>query len=165
MKKVFLLLCISMFLSAKGQEFYYGINSKIPIDTTDMVLVVNANYNVDSFVAKHNATIVSSDNLFTTVKYSGKKVYGGNVFPVYKTKGGGLLRFTDDILFYPQKPELLDSIKESFPIEILSENKYYVRARVINSTYNALHVANRIYESGWVTYSHPSFIVEIEYDI
>jgi hypothetical protein len=56
-------------------------------------------------------------------------------------------------------------VYSSLPIEILSENEYYVRARVINSTYNALHVANSIYESGWVTYSHPSFIVEIEFDI
>lgn len=166
MRKLFLLLCISLFLNAKGQEYYYGTgDSKIPIDTTDMVLIVNANYNVDSFVAKHNATIVSSDYSFTTVKYSGKKVYGRNVFPVYKTKRGELLRLTDNILFYPKKPELLDSIKASFPIEILSENKIYVSAKVINSTYNALHVANGIFESGWVTYSQPNFIVEIEFDI
>lgn len=115
MKKVFLLLCISMFLTAKGQEFYYGINSKIPIDTTDMVLVVNANYNVDSFVAKHNATIVSSDNLFTTVKYSGKKVYGGNVFPVYKTKGGGTFEIYRLYTFYPQKARTFGFDKGIFP--------------------------------------------------
>ena len=106
MKKLVLFICLFIFINANSQNYFYSYNSKISIESTDAIVLKN-DVNVNNFVVNNNATIVSSNNLYTIVEYSGQKSYNSTVFPVYRTSTGLLLGCTDEIVFSPKSASSL----------------------------------------------------------
>ena len=162
MRKIFLFISLFVFIKANSQNYYYAYEKRIPIEMTDAVVLKNTIDN-KKFVINNNVKVLSADSLYTIVEYSGRKSYNSTTFPVYRTSSGAFLGTIDEILFLPKNDSAVNIIKDFFPIEILEENSVYTLAKVTGSTENALSVANSIQESGLVFFSHPNFLIEIQF--
>ena len=162
MRKILLFISLFVFIKANSQNYYYAYETRIPIEMTDAVVLKNTIDN-KKFVISNNLNVLSADSLYTIVEYSGRKSYNNTTFPVYRTSGGYFLGTIDEILFLPKNDSASNIIKDSFPIEIIEENSIYALAKIIDSTKSALSVANSIQESGLVIFSHPNFLVKVQF--
>lgn len=162
MRKIFLFISLFVFIKANSQNYYYAYEKRIPIEPTDAVVLKNTIDN-KKFVINNNVKVLSADSLYTIVEYSGRKSYNSTTFPAYRTSSGAFLGTIDEILFLPKNDSAVNIIKDSFPIEIIEENSIYTLAKVTGSTESALSIANSIQESGLVIFSHPNFLVKVEF--
>ena len=162
MRKIFLFISLFVFIKANSQNYYYAYEKRIPIEMTDAVVLKNTIDN-KKFVINNNVKVLSADSLYTIVEYSGRKSYNSTTFPAYRTSSGAFLGTIDEILFLPKNDSAVNIIKDSFPIEIIEENSIYTLAKVTDSTESALSISNSIQESGLVFFSHPNFLVKVEF--
>ncbi len=194
MKRIYLLLIIIagfsfMLLSSattEEEKYYYAFGDKVPLITKENTLLVKFADGVDKAKAEeiiktgifsgykekwHNDQTVeiTMDAKKTTNALRAKLEASNEVYtcqPFYTLKGGLDMGVSDEVLirFLPGiSGEQKEKLFKSFEVEVIKTTKIYQKLKV-KKWADAIETANRIYESGLVEFSTPSFISYVEFD-
>lgn len=188
MKKIhFFLVIITGFIgllfgsaTTEEEKYYYAFNEKIALFPKENTLLIRYVDNMDKteaekfikkeipsgFKAKwHNPqtveVILESEKMTNALKTKfelNNSVYTCNSF--YTLKDGLDMGVTDEVLirFLPEiSEEQKRKIFKTFDMEIVKTTNIYQKLRIKKGA-DALEIANKIYESGFVEFSTPNFL-------
>nr|WP_319269225.1 S8 family peptidase [uncultured Draconibacterium sp.] len=179
----FMLLSSSI---AEEEKYYYAFEEKVPLIAKENTLLVKFTDDVDKtkvgeliktgissgYKEKwHNTQTVEitvnsekTTNALRAKLESSNEVY--TCQPFYTLKDGLDMGVSDEVLirFLPLiSEEQKEKLFKSFEVGLVKTTKIYQKLKVKKGA-DALETANRIYESGLVEFSTPSFISYVEFD-
>lgn len=159
-------------LSAQNPYYWSsGKKYKLQIDSTRAIVQSNSGSRIDTGIVKGRKTLIGKYLLLIEAQ-SG--IYDINqlsrTLPEFKNihysfKYGNVpIIPTGEIILKPRNGISISQILAVFGnhVDLIKETKYNTYTLRIKEFLNLLRIANSIYESGLVDWSHPDFIVEIE---
>ena len=162
MKKIIIwsFLLIACKVSLKAQLFYYSYDKKIDLTPINKRIIKKDLIDNINYLEKHKENIVYKNNLYSVIECDDTNDLKGVIsYPMFETKEGMSLGYTDEIVFSPIVGVDINDIINSFPIYVIKKRTAYILAKLSDCmNYDALTVANNIQESGLVKFSHPNFI-------
>lgn len=168
----FLYLLLLPFLGA-AQDYYWSNNNKIMLVRDNKVFLVRApekseiesNITTDAIASVNR---INKNSILIRMEPSQKPMSDllilihDNRISSFKTVGGQAMIPTGEILFKPKNHVGFERVNELAGGQLDRVSERYGTYRVFVKEYNdLLQIANRIYESGLVEYSHPNFIMGI----
>ncbi len=170
-------------LSAQENLFYYAFKDKIELTPLNNSIFVKY---VEDFKKENAIANLRESSLDISIKWHNNNIaeisaHSEGIINVLKnklmaeldvltcqysyiTQEGANLGITDEILisFLPNvTAKQQDELYKTFNITVVESNELYQKLIVSKET-NVINIANKIYESGLVSFSHPNFLTSAE---
>ncbi|WP_051638299.1 S8 family serine peptidase [Maribacter sp. Hel_I_7] len=171
--KLLLSICFSLFLlnGINAQEYYWSSQKKNPltVDSKRAVLHLvensalearlrtNSSFEKIERISEHSVMIVIKDN----GKLLSDEITGiaSNSIASFLDNNGEPIIPTGEILFEPKKGVSISEVNKVCENQLTVLDKEYSNYTVLVKDYARIfELANKLYESGLVEYSHPNFI-------
>ncbi|MEN7547254.1 S8/S53 family peptidase [Rapidithrix thailandica] len=167
-------LLMGFLTEASAQDYYWSSNRKILLQKDKEVILVKAGENSSTErkltqgktikalerVNRHSVLVRLSANDPSSL--TEMTSISGNYTFSFKSSSGDKMIPTGEILFKPKKGIGIDKINQLVGEKLKVIKVKYGCYKVLIEDYSTLlKVANQLYESGLVEYSHPNFIMEI----
>lgn len=167
------ILCL--IVDATAQDYYWSQNKKIYLERNRDAVLFMVDENSTKELALTTEKSISSlerinsrsviarvkDNKGFSLDVLSK--ISNNYIPLFKNKSGNNMIPTGEIVFHPNPGVSFEEINKLVDGKLELEKEKYGTFRVFVKYYNdILDIANRIYESELVLFSHPNFIADKE---
>lgn len=171
----FMLFLLVTAKNLNAQQYYWSDNRKIQIVKDDTAILIKARKGSAEELSLQRGKEfeslerINDQNILVRMKTSKTAMIeelhtiSDNLISSFRTDSGEEMIPTGELLLMPKKNvnirEIENRIGENL---IVSNQKYNSYTIQIEELSELLTVANKIYESGLVTYCHPNFIMKIE---
>lgn len=158
-------------MNTTAQEFYWSDEKKIPLIVDDNIIVVKASgdtkiaQDLNGIQSIKKVDRISAHSLMVAMKNGSEMlqtefdINGLNFSKIFVNQDGRSIIPTGEILFSPKEGITFKQINEFCRNELILVGSNYEDYTALVKDYQKIfQLANKLYESGLVKYSHPNFV-------